>query len=75
MQKERINAFKEYKKDVLSNKFPSKKNIISIFPGSRASEIDVLMPILLDFIKLMNKNYQDFIYFKGLIPFHDTWSL
>ncbi len=31
------------------------------------SEIEVLMPILLDFIKLMNKNYQDFIYI-----FHST---
>ena len=41
--------------------FEKNKALISIFPGSRASEIDVLMPILLDFIKLMNKSYQDFI--------------
>ena len=47
--------------------FEKNKALISIFPGSRASEIDVLMPILLDFIKLMNKNYQDFIYI-----FHST---
>ena len=31
------------------------KALVSVFPGSRKSEIDVLMPILLDFIKLMNK--------------------
>ena len=30
LQVERVKAFTEYKKDVLSNKFPSKKNIISI---------------------------------------------
>ncbi len=43
------------------------KALISIFPGSRASEINVLMPILLDFIELMNKKYEDFIY-----VFHST---
>ena len=30
IQKERVNAFKEFKKDVKLKKFPSKKNIISI---------------------------------------------
>ena len=30
------------------------KKIISIFPGSRNSETKVLLPILLDFVKLMN---------------------
>ena len=43
------------------------KKIISIFPGSRKSEIDVLLPILMDFIKLMNKKYDDFFY-----VFHST---
>ena len=47
--------------------FEKNKALISIFPGSRTTEIDVLMPILLDFIKLMNKDYQDFIYI-----FHST---
>ena len=38
------------------NNFTSKdKKIISIFPGSRKSETNVLLPILLDFVKLMNK--------------------
>jgi lipid-A-disaccharide synthase len=43
------------------------KAIISIFTGSRKSEIEVLTPILLDFIKLMNKKYKDFTY-----VFHST---
>ena len=30
IQKERVNAFKEFKRDVTLKKFPSKKNIISI---------------------------------------------
>ncbi len=47
--------------------FEKNKALISIFPGSRRTEVDILMPILLDFIKLMNINYQDFIYI-----FHST---
>ena len=47
--------------------FEKNKALISVFPGSRISEIKILMPILLDFIKLMNKDYQDFIYI-----FHST---
>ena len=43
------------------------KALISIFPGSRKSEIIILMPILLKFIELMNKNYDDFIFI-----FHST---
>ena len=43
------------------------KALISIFAGSRKSEIDVLTPILLNFIKLMNKKYQDFTF-----VFHST---
>ncbi len=38
------------------------KKIISIFPGSRMSELKVLLPILIKFIKLMNKKYKDFIF-------------
>jgi lipid-A-disaccharide synthase len=41
--------------------------IISIFPGSRLSEINVLMPILLDFVKLSQPNYINFTYI-----FHST---
>ena len=43
------------------------KALISIFPGSRRSEINVLIPIILNFIKLMNKKYNDFTF-----VFHST---
>jgi lipid-A-disaccharide synthase len=43
------------------------KAFISIFPGSRISEINVLMPIILSFIKLMFKKYSDFTF-----VFHST---
>ena len=43
------------------------KALISIFAGSRKSEIDLLSPILLNFIKLMNEKYKDFSY-----VFHST---
>jgi len=49
----------EYKENskIVSNNLTSKnRKIISIFPGSRRSETNVLMPILLDFINLMKKN-------------------
>ena len=39
-----------------------KKGLISIFPGSRVSEINTLMPILLKFVILMSKKYDDFTY-------------
>jgi len=38
------------------------KKIISIFPGSRLSEINTLMPILVKFITLAQSKYKDFIY-------------
>ena len=43
------------------------KALISVFAGSRKSEITVLLPILLNFIKLMNKKYLDITY-----VFHST---
>ena len=43
------------------------KKIFSIFPGSRQSEINILVPILLNFIKMMNKKH-DNIFF----VFHTT---
>ena len=43
------------------------KALISIFAGSRKSEIEALMPILLKFIELMNRKYNDFSY-----VFHST---
>ena len=46
----------------LSNLFPKDKKIISLFPGSRISETSTLLPILLDFIKLMNEKFNDYIF-------------
>ena len=43
------------------------KALISIFTGSRQSEINVLAPILLNFIKLMNDKFNDLTY-----VFHST---
>ena len=44
----------------LDNLISKDKKIISLFPGSRKSETKVLLPILLDFIKLMNKRNLDY---------------
>ena len=56
LEKNSVNAI-----DV--NQILEKNNaIISIFPGSRKSELEILTPILLDFIKLMNKKYNDFTF-------------
>ena len=43
------------------------KKIFSIFPGSRLSEINILIPILFNFVKLMNKKYNDLFF-----VFHST---
>ena len=37
--------------------------MISIFPGSRNSEINTLMPILIKFIKMMNKKFDSYDFF------------
>ena len=34
--------------------------LISIFPGSRQTELKFLLPVLIDFIKRMNERYSDF---------------
>jgi lipid-A-disaccharide synthase len=51
---------KENIKTSLDNLFSKDKNIISLYPGSRNSETNILLPILLDFIKLMNKKNQKY---------------
>ena len=38
------------------------KKIISIFPGSRNSEVNILMPILINFIELMNKKFSKYVF-------------
>ena len=58
---------KERSKIDINQVIGKNKALISIFAGSRKSEIDVLMPILLNFIKLMNDKYDDMTY-----VFHST---
>ena len=59
---------KKIENDISVNQSLEKnKSIISIFAGSRKSEITVLAPILIDFIKLMNEKYSDFTF-----VFHST---
>ena len=51
----------------LDNFLTDNKKIISIFPGSRKSETTVLLPILLDFIQLMNQKNLEYSF-----VFHST---
>ena len=46
----------------LSNIISSDKKIISLFCGSRASEVNLLLPILIDFIKMMNAKFDNFTF-------------
>ena len=46
----------------LSNLIPKDKKIISLFAGSRSSETSILLPILIDFIKLMNDKFNDYLF-------------
>jgi lipid-A-disaccharide synthase len=46
----------------LSNIISIDKKIISIFGGSRASEINLLLPILIDFINMMNKKHDKYFF-------------
>ena len=53
---------KEQSKIDINQIIGKNKALISVFAGSRKFEIIVLMPILLDFIKLMNEKYNDITY-------------
>ena len=53
---------KSYDKIDINQVVGKNKAIISVFPGSRISEINTLMPILLNFIKLMSRKYNDITY-------------
>ena len=57
-EKSKIDLTQNIKKD---------KKIFSIYPGSRLSEINTLMPILFQFINLMNEKYKDILFI-----FHST---
>ncbi len=51
---------KENIKTNLSNIIDENKKIISLFAGSRTSETNILLPILIDFIKLMNDKFNEY---------------
>ena len=51
----------------ISQIIKDKKKIFSIYPGSRSSEINILIPILFDFVKKMNEKYKDLFF-----VFHST---
>ena len=46
----------------ISQIIKDKKKIFSIFPGSRLSEINILTPILINFIKRMNAKHNDLFF-------------
>jgi lipid-A-disaccharide synthase len=50
-------------KTLIENILPKDKKIISLFPGSRNFEINVLLPILLDFVKLMNQKHNQYFFY------------
>ncbi len=58
---------KENTKTIIDNLIPENKKIISLFPGSRKSETLILLPILINFIQLMNKQHKDYFFY-----FHAT---
>ena len=51
-----------YPKIDLSSIIANNKKIISIFAGSRNSEINVLLPILCNFIRMMNKKFDNYTF-------------
>jgi lipid-A-disaccharide synthase len=46
----------------LSNIISNQKKIISLFSGSRTSEVNLLLPILIDFINMMNTKFDNFTF-------------
>jgi len=46
----------------ISNIVSSDKKIISLFCGSRSSEVNLLLPILIDFISMMNEKFDNFTF-------------
>ncbi len=53
---------KEHIKTDISNLIKKDKKTISLFAGSRTSETNLLLPILLDFIKLMNEKFNQYYF-------------
>jgi len=46
----------------LSSIISNEKKIISLFSGSRSSEVNLLLPILIDFINMMNTKFDNFTF-------------
>ena len=46
----------------ISNLVSNDKKIISLFCGSRSSEVNLLLPILIDFIQMMNAKFDKFTF-------------
>ena len=46
----------------LSSIISNDKKIISLFSGSRSTEVNLLLPILIDFINMMNKKFDNFVF-------------
>ena len=46
----------------LSNMIFDDKKIISLFCGSRTSEVNLLLPILIEFINMMNTKFNNFVF-------------
>ena len=46
----------------LSNIISNNKKIISLFCGSRSSEVNLLLPVLIDFIIMMNKKFDNLVF-------------
>ena len=63
-----LEEHKENKIDI-SQIIKRNKKIFSIYPGSRISEINVLTPVLFEFVRLMNKKYTDMFFI-----FHSTFE-
>ena len=53
---------RENTKTDLSNLINNDKKTISLFAGSRTSETNILLPILLDFIQLMNAKFNQYYF-------------
>ena len=58
---------KDKNKTDLSSIVPKDKKIISLFAGSRTSETNMLLPILINFIRMMNEKFNDYLF-----VFHTT---
>ena len=54
---------KDNSRTIIDNLIPQDKKIISLFPGSRKSETLVLLPILTNFVTLMNKQHKDYFFY------------